>query len=180
MTGCGTHRQPPGTWSDGTFPALCPAGSLSRGFNLGDIARNFIKRHGEVAFTAHSAVFDIGISAAEAVRRLKAGAAPEKAGCAGADENGNGSLMRTAPPAFFPAGKPEAERFEITRAVSSITRARPWSAAACFIYLEYLLKLLGGMEKQAACAELRGGFKGGSPAAGPDTLRRFPGFYGRI
>ena len=41
------HNQPAGTWSDGTSLTLCLAGSLSRGFNLGDIARSFIKRYAD-------------------------------------------------------------------------------------------------------------------------------------
>jgi ADP-ribosylglycohydrolase len=38
MQGYGTHSQPPGTWSDDTSLALCLADSLSRGFDLSDIA----------------------------------------------------------------------------------------------------------------------------------------------
>jgi ADP-ribosylglycohydrolase len=38
MQGCGTHNQPPGTWSDDTSLTLCLADSLSRGFSPDDIA----------------------------------------------------------------------------------------------------------------------------------------------
>jgi ADP-ribosylglycohydrolase len=100
MSGYGSHNQPPGTWSDDTSLALCLADSLSRGISFEDIARNFVKWHDEAAFTAHGAVFDIGISTAKAINRLKAGIAPDKAGCAGVNENGNGSLMRIAPLVF--------------------------------------------------------------------------------
>jgi ADP-ribosylglycohydrolase len=73
MAGCGIHNQPPGTWSDDTSLTLCLADSLSRGFNLDDIARNVVAWHDEAAFTARGSVFDIGISTAKAVRSLKAG-----------------------------------------------------------------------------------------------------------
>jgi ADP-ribosylglycohydrolase len=43
MRGHGTHNQPPGTWSDDTSLTLCLVDSLSRGFSLDDIARNFIQ-----------------------------------------------------------------------------------------------------------------------------------------
>jgi ADP-ribosylglycohydrolase len=137
MEGYGTHSQPPGTWSDDTSLALCLADSLSRGFNTADIARNFVRWRNEGAFTARGDVFDIGISTARAIKRLQSGVAPEKAGCAGINENGNGALMRIAPLVFYLAGKPKAERFEITKAVSSITHAHAWSYVSCFLYLEY-------------------------------------------
>ncbi|MDR2483369.1 MAG: ADP-ribosylglycohydrolase family protein [Treponema sp.] len=173
VQGYGTHNQPPGTWSDDTSLTLCLADSLSRGFSPDDIARNFIRWRDEAAFTAHGAVFDIGISTAKAISRLKSGAAPDQAGCAGVNENGNGSLMRIAPLVFYLTGRPEAERFQITRTVSSITHAHPWSVAACFIYLEYLRKLASGTDKTAAYTELRRDFQGGIPYIAPDTLGKF-------
>ena len=117
MQGYGSHNQPPGTWSDDTSLALCLADSLSRGFAPDSLARNFIQWRDEAAFTAHGEVFDIGISTAKAISRLKSGVAPEKAGCAGVNENGNGSLMRIAPLVFALADRPEAERFIITKKV---------------------------------------------------------------
>jgi ADP-ribosylglycohydrolase len=56
MQGYGTHSQPPGTWSDDTSLALCLAGSLSCGFDLSDIAQNFMRWHDEGAFTASNPV----------------------------------------------------------------------------------------------------------------------------
>jgi ADP-ribosylglycohydrolase len=97
MRGYGTYNRPPGTWSDDTSLTLCLADSLSRGFAPDDIARNFLKWYDEGAFTAHGEVFGIGISTATAISRLNVGVPLEKAGCAGANENGNGSLMRIAP-----------------------------------------------------------------------------------
>jgi ADP-ribosylglycohydrolase len=73
MRGYGAHNQPPGTWSDDTSLTLCLADLLAHGFDPDDIARNFIRWHDEGAFTAHGAVFDIGISTAKAISRLKAG-----------------------------------------------------------------------------------------------------------
>jgi ADP-ribosylglycohydrolase len=52
MQGYGTHSQPPGTWPDDTSLALCLTDSLSCGFDLSDIARNFMRWHDEGAFTA--------------------------------------------------------------------------------------------------------------------------------
>jgi ADP-ribosylglycohydrolase len=137
------------------------------------MARNFIRWRDNGEFTAHGEVFDIGRATSRAIERLKAGTVPEKAGCTGAHENGNGSLMRIAPLVFHLAGRPEAERFDAVKAVSSVTHAHEWSVAACFIYLEFLLKILDGMEKTAAYLELRSDFRNGSPYIGSGVLRKF-------
>jgi ADP-ribosylglycohydrolase len=172
MRGGGTHNQPPGTWLDDTSLTLHLADSPARGFSLDDIARNFVSRRDETAFTARGNVFDIGISTAKAIRNLKAGAAPENAGCHGINENSNGSLMRVAPLVFYIADKPEAERFAVTKAVSSITHAHGWSVAACFIYLEYLRELLDGAGKPDAYARLKANFRD-SKYIDEKTLGRF-------
>jgi ADP-ribosylglycohydrolase len=125
-----------------------------RGFDSGDIARNFTGWRDEGDFTAHGNVFDIGISTAKAISRLKSGVTPEKAGCAGINENGNGSLMRIAPLVFLIADRPEAERFLTTKKVSSITHAHEWFVASCFIFLEYLSELFYGFGKLNAYVSL--------------------------
>jgi ADP-ribosylglycohydrolase len=150
MTGCGTHNQPPGTWSDDTSLTLCLADSLSHGFSLDDIALNFVKWHDEAAFTAHGNVFDIGISTSKAIRNLKAGRGPDESGNTDVNENGNGSLMRIAPLVFYLVDKPQKERFEIVRQVSSITHSHDISVIACTVYIEYLLKLIEGSDKVEA------------------------------
>jgi ADP-ribosylglycohydrolase len=180
MQGYGSHNQPPGTWSDDTSLALCLVDSLTRGFAPEDIARNIILWHDAGAFTAHGEVFDIGISTSQAIRRLKKGITPYKAGCTGENENGNGSLMRIAPLVFCLVDRPKCERFLITKDVSSITHAHEWSVTACFIYIEYLLKLLAGMKKETAYKELQEEFRfpevyfdHGIRLIGQDTLDKF-------
>jgi ADP-ribosylglycohydrolase len=173
MRGFGTHNQPRGTWSDDTSLTLCLVDSLARGFDPRDMARNFVAWRDTAAFTARGEVFDIGGATAKAIARLKAGVVPEKAGCSGMDENGNGSLMRIAPLVFYLADKPAAERFTITKIVSSLTHAHAWSVAACYIYLEYLRKLLAGMDKKDAYAALQDDFRAGCPYIDNATLDKF-------
>jgi len=43
MIGYGTYMQPPGTWSDDSSMQLCTIDSLCKGFDLKDIAINFVK-----------------------------------------------------------------------------------------------------------------------------------------
>jgi ADP-ribosylglycohydrolase len=74
---------------------------------------------------------------------------------------------------FYLADKPEAERFQITKSVSSITHAHEWSVAACFIFLEYLRELAGGLDKLGAYANLKAKFREGSPYISAATLGKF-------
>jgi ADP-ribosylglycohydrolase len=81
--------------------------------------------------------------------------------------------MRIAPLVFYLRDKLKTKRFQTTKAVSSITHAHTWSVAACFIYLEYLRKLLAGTDKKAAYTELQSDFQGGCPYIDSATLGKF-------
>jgi ADP-ribosylglycohydrolase len=154
MVGRGTHNQPPGTWSDDTSLTLCLAEALTgrRDFDgiLKRTAENFLRWYVNAEFTAHGEVFDIGRSTLLAIQRLQRGRSPLESGCGGINENGNGSLMRIAPLAFYAVEKTEPERFDIVKKISSITHAHPISILSCIIYVEYLLKLLQGADKFTA------------------------------
>jgi ADP-ribosylglycohydrolase len=177
MSGYGSHNQPAGTWSDDTSLTLCLADAIAgegTGYSLlKKTAENFLRWVEEGDFTAHGTVFDIGIATSKAIRNLRKGLPPTESGCAAVTENGNGSLMRIAPLVFYLTNKPEKERFDMTRAISSITHAHAWSVAACFIYLEYLRKLSADMDRDAAYTGLRGDFQDGSPYIGDSTLDKF-------
>lgn len=175
MQGYGTHDQPSGTWSDDTSLTLALAdGLLPDEVNLEGIAYRFTDWYDDAAYTPHGKVFDVGNATAEAIKRLKKGVAPEKAGGTGERDNGNGSLMRIAPLTFYMYGIREAEaRFRIIRDVSSLTHAHEWSVAACYIYVEMLNKLRMGRKKKAAYAELREDFARGVPFISKATLGKF-------
>ena len=175
MQGYGTHNQPPGTWSDDTSLTLALADSfLTDDVNLEGIARRFTEWYDNAAYTPHGKVFDIGNATAKAIERLKKGVAPEQAGGAGERDNGNGSLMRIAPLAFYMYAirKPE-ERFRIVKEVSSLTHAHEWSVAACYIYVEMLNKLRMGRKKKEAYTELREDFARGVSFISKATLAKF-------
>ena len=175
MQGYGTHDQPSGTWSDDTSLTLALAdGLLPDEVNLEGIAYRFTDWYDDAAYTPHGKVFDVGNATAEAIKRLKKGVAPEKAGGTGERDNGNGSLMRIAPLTFYMYGIREAEaRFRSVRDVSSLTHAHEWSVAACYIYVEMLNKLRMGRKKKAAYAELREDFARGVPFISKVTLGKF-------
>jgi ADP-ribosylglycohydrolase len=68
-----------------------------------------------------------------------------QAGERGEFSNGNGSLMRILPMAFYLYTEPEGEPYEAVHAVSAITHAHPRSMMACGMYVMMALHLLNGV-----------------------------------
>lgn len=150
MRSYGSHNQPAGTWSDDSSLAFCLAESLCKGYDLNDIARNFVKWYHDGHWTPHGKVFDIGIATSRSLHQLANGVSPLVSGGVREQDNGNGSLMRTLPLVFLIRDEPVSERFRIVSEVSAITHAHIRSIIACFIYCEYALQLLEGQEKYQA------------------------------
>lgn len=142
MVGHGSHNQLPGTWSDDSSLAFCLAEALTTGFDVNTIAGYFMDWRYKNFWTPRGFVFDIGNGTHMAIHRLKAGVEPPLAGGFFEDDNGNGSLMRILPLVFYYKDKPIEERFELTKAVSSITHGHIRSIIACFYYLEFARLLL--------------------------------------
>ncbi|MDR3250815.1 MAG: ADP-ribosylglycohydrolase family protein [Tannerella sp.] len=157
MRGYGTYNLPPGTWSDDSSLTFCLAEALARDFDLYVIAENFIKWYYQNYWTATGNVFDVGIATKAAINSLNhsGGITPDKAGGFRDTDNGNGSLMRIAPLAFYLFDRQIDERFEITRQVSAITHGHIRSVIACFYCLEYAKQLLEGKDKLIAYRNLQ-------------------------
>ncbi|MFQ6602268.1 O-acetyl-ADP-ribose deacetylase [Flavobacterium sp. C3NV] len=148
MTGFGTHYQPAGTWSDDSSLAFCLAESLCTGYDLSDIARNFVKWYSTELWTPHGKVFDIGIATRNAIHNIGKGHQPELCGGFEEKDNGNGSLMRILPLVFYLQNERDIEAiYKKVKDVSSITHAHFRSVFACFIYVVYCLEILNGSDK---------------------------------
>jgi ADP-ribosyl-[dinitrogen reductase] hydrolase len=150
MFGHGTHNQPPGTWSDDSSLTFCLAENLCQGYDLQDLANRFIKWREHSYWTPHGKVFDIGIATSKAIRYLSNGVSPIFGGGTDENSNGNGSLMRILPLAFYVKNLPVEARFDCIKQVSSLTHAHIRSLLACFIYLEMALEIMQGKEKMQA------------------------------
>ncbi|NML21398.1 ADP-ribosylglycohydrolase family protein [Pseudoflavitalea sp. G-6-1-2] len=156
MIGYGTHNQPPGTWSDDSSLTFCLAEALTLPFSLQQIADNFIQWRDHNYWTARGNVFDIGNATNEAITTLKSGTRPDLAGGFDTSSNGNGSLMRIAPLAFYVSGMEIDKRYETIKLVSSITHAHIRSVIACFYYIEFCLQLMKGENKFTVYENLKG------------------------
>jgi ADP-ribosyl-[dinitrogen reductase] hydrolase len=161
MRGYGTHHQPPGTWSDDGSLTLCLAESLCHGYNLRDIAEKMVLWAIQDHWTARGTVFDIGSTTNRSIRRLAQclehnlpfGPIPEAE--ASERDNGNGSLMRILPLAFYLKDKPLAERWPVVRDVSGLTHGHVRAEIAGFIYISLAIQLLNFSDPAEAYAEMQ-------------------------
>jgi ADP-ribosylglycohydrolase len=161
MLGNMRYNQHPGTWSDDSSMVFCTAESLCRGYDLEDIALQFSKWKNERFWTPRGRVFDIGIQTNKAIERidrflemgLRIKPIPEQG--VNEKENGNGSLMRILPLAFFLKDQPAEEGFRIVREVSALTHAHARAVIGCFIYVRFIISLLEGQDKYRAYTSLR-------------------------
>jgi len=151
MIGYGTHKQPPGTWSDDTSLTLCLLDSLAKGLNYYDVMRKFLawRRRGE--YTAHGKVFDMGITTRKALNFfIEYDEEPTMCGGIDENDNGNGSLMRILPLVFYLRKTYGSSFIEnggavgIIHSVSDLTHAHQRSEMACGIYLSIANELISG------------------------------------
>jgi ADP-ribosylglycohydrolase len=153
MTGFGTHNQPKGTWSDDSSLTFCLAESLSKNYDLEDIAQRFAKWFQEAYWTPHNEVFDVGGATSKAIHKIIQGVSPLNTGGTLERDNGNGALMRIIPLAFYLKDFEIADRFKIVQQVTSITHAHLRSVLCSFIYIEICIQLLSGENKKEAYYE---------------------------
>jgi len=101
MTGWGSHDQPPGTWSDDTSMLLCVLENCHRGGSTQDLGQLFLAWYDDGYHTPHGDVFDIGVTTRLALERLRSTQGLDDASAPRIGSDGNGSLMRCLPYAFF-------------------------------------------------------------------------------
>ena len=139
MVGYGTHNQPAGTWSDDTSMtlAICDSYRELRRIDVDDIRRRFLAWFKDDEYTC-GGLFDIGNATARALS-FGFGLRDER-------DNGNGSLMRTVPLAFFDSTDTEI------RAVSAITHAHETSTESCVRLVHVARALIDGASIDRAVA----------------------------
>lgn len=149
----GTHNQPIGTWSDDTSMTLATIDSIIKTgkINANDMADRFLKWFRNNEYTATGYRFDIGTTIMQALAKYEL-KIDDAVNCGGNGEydNGNGSLMRMLPIAYYIYYKgitDDKQIYEIVRDVSSITHSHPISILGCYIYVRFVLELLNNRDK---------------------------------
>ena len=150
MTGFGTHRQPPGTWSDDSSLALATAESLLGGYDPRDMMRRFHAWLTSGYMTAHGEVFDVGNTTRAAIARYAQGEPASAWGGAEERDNGNGSLMRVAPLACAVHRLDVATIVARSAEVSALTHAHVRSTLCCAYFSLLLRGLFAGRRLQEA------------------------------
>lgn len=144
-------NQPKGTWSDDSSLTLCLADELSKGYDLEKIGQSFVKWVKYGHWTAHGKLFDIGGTTRHAIARLIKGESAKFSGNIFEEDNGNGSLMRILPLAFYLKNEENIEKIYLTvKEVSSITHGHFRSVFACFMYIVFAIELIKGNSKKEA------------------------------
>lgn len=159
MRGFGSHRQPPGTWSDDGALILSTVNSLiHHEFDTADMGDRFLRWMNDGLWTATGIVFDVGGATTDALMRIAHGTPVEQAG--GQDEysNGNGSLMRIIPVALRFAGRPAHEIASYMERASMITHGHARSKMACVFFGQVVRRLLAGDPPGRALALAREDF----------------------
>jgi ADP-ribosyl-[dinitrogen reductase] hydrolase len=155
------RNQPPGTWSDDSSLVFCTCDSLCNGYNLEDIAIQFSNWKNNRFWTPHRRIFSMDIQIEKAIQRIdrfiEMGIRIKPYSSEGVSEkqNGNGSLMRILPLAFFLKNFSPEDRFDTIRDVSSLTHPHPRAVAGCYIYAEFARTLLVERDKVKAYETLQ-------------------------
>lgn len=156
MIGYGNHCQRVGTWSDDTSLTIATIDSLADGYNPNDIAARFVRWLEDGEYTANGSTFDVGFTTRFAIKRAKNSTEATKCGGDSQSDNGNGSLMRIMPLAFYLKNDTDFEhRKTIIYDVSSITHAHIISKIACHFLTEFAIALLSGFAVDIAYEETR-------------------------
>lgn len=150
MQGYGIHNQPAGTWSDDTSLTLALMDSIAQkqGIDERDIMDKFSRWLLYGMYTATGEVFDVGSTMYRAIMNYGHGMNPLECGGISEYENGNGSLMRILPIAYYFFKKRVTfslnEKMEMVHHISSLTHRHAISLIGCGIYVNVALKLLTG------------------------------------
>lgn len=157
MYGHGTHNQPVGTWSDDTSMVLATLdGMCGNSHSFGGIMDNFNRWLKQGKYTANGEVFDVGGTTFRAINRYDVGVDLSLCGEDHEYSNGNGSLMRMLPVAYYiwlrKGLKIDESTVGMIGMYSSLTHAHEISKECCVYYVYIALYILaksstGGLQR---------------------------------
>ena len=151
MIGFGSHHMSVGTWSDDTSMVVATMDSIIENgiVDLDDIMFRFDSWFRKAKYTANDKVFDIGKTVKKAILKFEDGIEPILCGGKNNLDNGNGSLMRMLPVAYYLNynNYGDLDEVDIINKVSSLTHGHEISCLGCKIYVDYVKQLLNGVDK---------------------------------
>ena len=175
MIGYGAFDMPPGSWSDDSSLILATmdglAASLKKEERLENLSlneiidyeiimKNFSKWLNKGEFTPYGFAYDVGGATMDGIGRYDMGTEPTLSGGIGEGDNGNGSLMRILPIAFFiyclsqKYSFDEDDKMEAVHNLSSLTHRHKRTQIACGIYVNIALEFLENHDSTLSLEEL--------------------------
>ena len=159
MRGYGTHGQAAGTWSDDTSMTLALLDSIAclRRIDYTDIMDRFSAWLLYGDYTAHNEVFDVGNATRNAILNYGRGVTPLECGGISEFDNGNGSLMRILPLAYYLCSHDELDleaQIKLIHNISSLTHRHRRSQVGCVIYTLAAVELIRGRGSLMNCVEM--------------------------
>jgi len=160
MVGMKAHNKPAGTWSDDASMTFCTAEALLDGFDVERMGRNFLLWFDEGYWSADGKAFGSGGTTRAALKKIRDAGPAEGAGMTSPESNGNGSLMRMIPLAFYNEQHRtnHYDNWNRVRASSEITHGNVLACLACYYYVTFAQFLLQGRTKENAYASMRSYF----------------------
>lgn len=167
MRGDGAFDMPAGSWSDDSSLILATTDGLTESLNKADdgenlnlneiidydlIMNNFSLWLNEGQFTPYGFAYDIGGATMDGIGRYDRGSEAILSGGIGERDNGNGSLMRILPIAFFiyylskKYSFDEDDKMTAVHNLSSLTHRHKRSQIACGIYVRIALEFIENHE----------------------------------
>ena len=151
-----------GIWSDDSSMTLATMQSIidNKGkINYKSIMDNFILWVSNKDFLAIDEAFGIGSTTLLALGNYYNKRYEKVTGCgmAGFNHNGNGSLMRILPIAYYSYYKKlnDDKIYNLVKDISSLTHSHEISILGCFIYTLLVINLLNGKTKENAYSNIR-------------------------
>ena len=151
-----------GVWSDDSSMVIATMKSIidNKGkINYESIMDNFILWVSNKDFIATDKAFGIGRATFFALGNYhnKRYEKITDCGMKGFNHNGNGSLMRILPIAYYCYYKKlnDDEIYNLVKGISSLTHSHEISILGCFIYVLLVIELLSGKEKENAYSDVR-------------------------
>ena len=138
---------PSGAWSDDTSMLIAGMDSLADNkaqANYDDIMKRYVQWWTEGKYTSLDTPFGLGGCVAKSFENYLKGTPALESGANGVRDNGNGSLMRIFPFAYYCIENdlPEEVTCDYISKASMVTHAHPISQLGCFIYTEFLRKIV--------------------------------------
>ncbi len=146
MIGHGTYNQPKGSFSDDSSMILCTIDSIicKKEIDYDEIMSRFLKWYNDGEYTPNGKCFDIGKTTIKGLSNYEIGISPLKCGSKKERDNGNGSLMRILPIAYYigPKDHLESEDVDLIYNISRLTHSHIRCLISCHIYCEIICNLL--------------------------------------